>query len=197
MTALIKKIHMYLGLLSLTILLVFGIIGTAETFMPAYENRPRPTPQVSYENFTVPANQTDEQVLHGAWESLKLPMTSPPPRFTIRRDGDKNLTTTFYTPNGYTRVTVLEKENRLKLEDHRNSWVQYFNSLHATTIRHPARDLRITLWKLYNEFSVWTLILMSVTGPYLWLASRPGHRWAQIFFGAGTGSFLVLYLVSR
>jgi hypothetical protein len=50
---------------------------------------------------------------------------------------------------------------------------------------------------LYNELGIASLILMSLSGLYLWLSSRPKHRLAQISFALGTGSFAVLYWLSR
>ena len=42
MTQLIKKIHMYSGLVSFTALLIFGLIGIVATCLPHPDERPRP-----------------------------------------------------------------------------------------------------------------------------------------------------------
>ncbi|MBI3679538.1 MAG: hypothetical protein HY235_04000 [Acidobacteria bacterium] len=69
--------------------------------------------------------------------------------------------------------------------------------MHETHIRNRSADWRMRLWTYYIELSIWALIVMSLTGVYLWLASRPGFRWAQLFFAAGTVCFLALWVFSR
>jgi hypothetical protein len=53
------------------------------------------------------------------------------------------------------------------------------------------------LWTWYNEFSIWSLIGMSLSGVYLWLASRPRYRPAIYVFAFGSLSFLLLYMLTR
>jgi hypothetical protein len=62
---------------------------------------------------------------------------------------------------------------------------------------YPHPDLLIRMWAWYTEFAIWSLLFMPVTGVYLWLASRPRHRWAQFSFAAGSGLFLLLYAITR
>jgi hypothetical protein len=67
--------------------------------------------------------------------------------YGLRRNQDNNLTFTFYFENGISNITVLEKENRLRIETHRNSLWGYFDNLHQTTVVNtPVQDWRIRLW---------------------------------------------------
>jgi hypothetical protein len=197
MRELIKKIHMYLGLLSFSILVVFGIAGLRATILPRFQDRPKPEASVHFESFTAPDNLTDKQVADRVWEHLKVPLSAPAPPFAIRRNGDNDLGFGFYTPAGVTRVTVLEKEDRLRIESVRNTFWAYLSNLHATTIRAASPDWRVRMWTWYNEFSIWTLLGMSLSGLYLWLSSRPRYRPAQFCFVLGSGCFIVLYLLMR
>jgi len=65
-------------------------------------------------------------------------------------------------------------------------------SIHKMTIqRHEAKHyLQERLWTFYTEFSIWALTAMSVSGLYLWLATRPRFRAAQCSFAAGCGIFV-------
>ena len=191
----VKKIHMYAGLLSFSILLVFGLIGSYAMFLPHPEQRPRPQPGESFVPYTVPPNFTDKEVADHVRETLQLTMAVTPA--AVRRNRDNHLAFQLFQPTGWTWVTVLEKENQLRVETFRNRMMQYLNVLHETTIRNRSADLRVKLWTYYNEFSIWTLLLMGTSGVWLWLSSRPGHRWAQAFLAAGTVSFPVLYFLSR
>lgn len=192
----IKKLHMYCGLLNFSILVVFGIAGLTATFEPAPQNRTPPPAIARFVAYTAPPAMSDKEVADDVYRFLQLPLTAPP-RYGIRRDGDNNLAFSLYTVNGERRVTVLEKENRLRVEEARNSIWRYLDNLHSTTIQAPAPDLRLRLWTYYNEFAIWSLIGMALSGLYLWLSSRPRYRPAQIVFLAGSGIFLCLYWLTR
>lgn len=197
MNEFVKKLHAWLGLLSFTILLIYGITGLSVTLLPAPEARPRREGGTEFVDFRVPPNLTDKQVADRVWEALKVPLANPAPEWSLRRDADNNLTMGFYTPNGPTHVTVLEREGRLRVVRERSEWPAFLNNLHASTLRDRPTDWRMRAWIAYNEFAIFALIFMSLSGVYLWLSSRPRHRAAQISFFAGTGAFLVLYWLSR
>lgn len=187
-----KEIHIYLGLLNLSIVVVFGIAGLKATLNRPGQHGPPPQ-EVRFENYTVPASVIDDKQLA---EQIRRHIDMPAVIFDTRRDSQNNLVVAYYTHSGPRRVTVLEKENRLRIATQREDIWHFFDNLHGTANRHPA-DLRVKLWSYYNEFSVWSLIAMAMTGAYLWLASRPGLLWARISFAIGSGCFIVLYFLSR
>ena len=197
MYSLFRKIHMYAGLLNLSILLIFGIAGLWATLQPAPDRRKRPDPQIEVRDFTVPAGLDDRAVAGQIYEFLKLPLAAPIPAFAIKRDNDNNLAFDFYSPNGPRRALVLEKENHIRIETRRTTFANFLNGLHTTTINSRSTDWRIRYWTYYNEFSIWSLIGMSISGVYLWLASRPRYRPARWVFALGCGSFALLYAVTR
>jgi len=197
MLAVIKKIHMYLGLLCATALLVYSIAGLWAVSFVRPADRPRPAPETRFIDFQAPPNATDKQVVDLIWEAVAAPLTGKVPQFAIRRNRDHNLSTAFYSVNGLWRVTYLEKENRVQIEQSRNRLGNYFMAMHEAAPRHPAPDMRMRLWAWYNEFATWALILMPISGIYLWLGSRPEFRWAQISFALGTGGFALLYWLAR
>ena len=193
---LVKKIHMYTGLLTFSALIVFGIAGVQAT-LPAPSRRDRPEAKIEHVDFEAPGNLTDKQLADRVYETLKPPLARPLETWALRHDGQGNLVLPFHTVNGWRKVTVLEKENRLLVATERLSLVQTLNHLHATIPRWAAPDLRIRLWAYYMEMAIWALIGMSLSGVYLWLAVRPGSRWGQVCFGAGSAAFLVLYWLTR
>jgi hypothetical protein len=183
---------MYIGLLNLSILLVFGVAGLTATI----DNRADRDPEVEYRAYTVPAGLDDKAAADRVWEFLRLPLSQPLPKYAIRRDASHDLTLDFYSPSGVRRAVVLEKENRIRLETRRNGFAEYLNALHTTTInRNP--DWRMRWWGYYTEFSIWSLIVMSLSGVYLWLASRPLYTPARYAFALGCGTFLLLYILTR
>lgn len=189
----IKKLHVYTGLLNVTILMVFGIAGLAGTF--GIERRFVVSAETR--EFRVPPNVTDQEAARAAFESLHLPSTEQLPRNAVHRDPNHNLTFTTYSVNGLRVITVLEKEGRIRMELRKNRLWHYFDNLHSSTPTRGMGDPRMRLWSAYVEFSIWSLIFMSLSGVYLWLASRPRYRWAQLSFGLGSGAFIVLYVFLR
>ncbi len=197
MRGLLQKIHMYLGLLCWSVLLVYGIAGLTATVRSGSPGPHFASSTVRTESFVPSPNQTDKQVADAVWKTLRLPLTSPPPTYALHRDTQNNLVVSFWTANGATEVTVLEKQDQLRIDTHRNSIWGYFNNLHATTIRSRSYDWRIRLWAYYNEFAIWALLTMALTGVYLWLSSRPGYRLAQVAVAVAGLSFLILYMLVR
>lgn len=194
----LQKIHMYLGLLCWSILFVYGIAGLTATVFRAGPPGPHfQSSTVRTETFVTPPNQTDKQVADAVWRTLKIPLTGPPPAYAIRRDRENNLLVSFWTTNGPITVTVLEQQRQLRIESHRNTIWAYFNNLHSTTVRGHPYDWRIRLWAYYNEFAIWALLAMSLSGVYLWLSSRPRHLLARAAVGLSVVSFLVLYILTR
>ena len=197
MHVLIKKIHMYVGLLNFTILLVFGITGLNAAFERSPDARPKVEPSVKIEDYTPPPNATDKQVADHIHQTRISGFAHPIPDWFLRRDKQNNLQLDFYSPNGMRRVIVLEKENKIRIENNPVGFWEFVSRMHATTVRANAIDWRMRLWTYYTEFSIWSLIAMALSGIYLWLASRPSHKWALVSFAIGGGSFLILWGLTR
>src|SRR5436190_6758248 len=193
MTHWIKKIHMYTGLLAFTALVVFGIAGMTAT-IPA--ERPQAGP-VEPREYQLPPNLTDFEAATAVYQFLQPPLAQPPGRGAVRRDAQNHVGFTVYSANGPRIITLLESERQVRIEFRRNHIWHFFENIHALTPREAKGDTRERLWSWYNEFAIWALIFMSVSGMWLWLASRPGYRWAQISFAAGSGAFLLLYSLTR
>ncbi len=192
---LVKKIHMYTGLLTFSALIVFGVAGMHATLQDP--SRDRPKAKVEHVDFEAPGDLADKQLADRVYETLKPPLARPLETWALRHDAQGNLVLRFHSVNGLRKVTVLEEENRLLVQTERLSLVQTLNALHATVPRWAAPDPRIRLWAYYMEMAIWALIGMSLSGVYLWLAVRPGSRWGQVSFGAGSAAFLVLYWLTR
>jgi hypothetical protein len=197
MSAWIKKLHMYAGLLNLTILVVFGITGLLNTLQPRPEDRRAIEPSTEFRDFTVPPNLDDIGAALASFHFLNLPTFDAPVKGDLRHDAANNLTFGLYGPSGVRVVTLLEKENRIRIESRRTNIWHYFDNLHATYPMARTTDLRVRMWSWYTEFSIWSLIFMSLTGVWLWLASRPRYLWAGVSFAAGSGAFLLLYALTR
>ena len=158
---LIKKIHTYAGLLTFVNLAVYGIVGLSALYLLRPHTQP---PAVSYQNFTVEPNLTDRQVAERVCAEMNLSLATPVNSFAIQHDAANNLFLDFRHANGRHQVTVLEKEGRIRIEASRNSLWLYLYTLHETTAEFHSGDWRMQLWADYNEFAMWCLLLMIVSG---------------------------------
>jgi hypothetical protein len=191
-----KKIHTYLGLLNFTILVVFGIAGLTAT-MQGPEGRRSAKVKTITREFAPPPNSDDFQAATAAYQLLNFRMAQPLSRQMIHRDATNNVTFDVYSVNGIRTITLLEQQRLLRVEQQHNNIWAYLNDMHTVTVQTRMQQTAIRMWSWYTEFSIWSLLFMSISGIYLWLASRPGHRWAQASLAAGAAAFLALYILSR
>jgi hypothetical protein len=191
---LIKKIHTYAGLLTFVNLAVYGIVGLSALYLL----RPHPpSPVVSYQSFTVEPNLTDRQVAERVCAQLNLSLATPVNSFAIQHDDANNLFLDFRHANGRHQVTVLEKDRRIRIEVSRNSLWLYIYTLHETTAAFHSGDWRMQFWADYNEFAMWCLLTMIVSGVAMFVAARARSRTAQISLAAGCCAFAALYFWTR
>jgi hypothetical protein len=197
MHGLIKKIHIYLGLLNFLFVLIFGITGIVAALRYGPYRMPNPQMPPRYWPYAAPAGFTDKQVADDVYRELNLPLTSLPESWAIKRDDDGNLLINLYTINGPYRATLLEKENRLRVERIRENIWLYIDNLHAYSISEPGHDRLLRMWAHYNELAIWSLLSMVLSGIYLGLTSRPNDRLPRYSLASGLAVFLVLYLLMR
>ncbi len=191
----IRKLHTYAGLLTFVNLVIYGTVGLTAVLEPSPGQTDRP--QVIYVPFTVLPNLTDLEVAEQVRSLLHLDLAKPVQPFVVQRDAAMNLVLDFRHANGRNKATVLEREGRLRVEVTRSPLWRYLSSLHvASAVFHPG-DWRMQLWAYYNEFAMWCLIGMLLSGATLWLLTRPGHRLAQISLVLGSGLFAALYFWTK
>ena len=184
---------MYTGLLTVSSLLVYGIVGVTAMLEDAPQRRHKPIPEISLHDYAPPQNLSDVDLAGHILAKYSIPLANPIPVWAIKHDKDNHLVLDYYTVNGMTRVTVLEQEKKLKFETTRVGFMDFLNRIHATTIRAEVPDLRVRGWIYYNEFSIWAMLFMTLSGIYLWLSSRPRWGLAQLSFAAGVCLFAALY----
>ena len=194
---LLRRLHIYSGLLSFTALIVFGAAGLIGAFHPDPRGAARAAPLVSSVDFEVPQGASDREVADLVYERLAFSDAAPVPTWALGRSPENVLVLSFYGPNGVRRVTVLEEEKKLRVEHDRSTLGEYVNWMHALVISNVAPKPAVLLWSIYLEISIFTLLFMIASGIYLWLASRPRLWWAQASFAVGTGGFVVLYVLGR
>ena len=130
---------------------------------------------------------------------LSLSLATPVHDFAIQHDAQHRLVLDFYHANGRHRVTVLQDPGRLHVERTRAGIWKYLSTLHVTTAAFRSGDWRMQLWAWWNEFAMWSLAAMALSGIWIWLrrrgvggAMRRAHRYtAWIAF-----ALLAIYQIS-
>jgi hypothetical protein len=189
---------MYSGLVSFTAIMIFGLIGIAASLLPGPNERAKPEPVIKEIHFRIPGNLDDRQLADYIQKELDLPMTGPAPDWSLGRNQDNNLRFRLPTPGHFHSVIVKEAEDRLQITTQPfDSW-QYLFHLHEMTPRARQSDLRVRLWAYYGAFNVWALIVMSLSGLYLWLSTKRRRLWwSKVAFLTGAISFVALYIALR
>lgn len=193
MTELLRRLHIWVGLFNLTVLIVFAATGIAVTL---YDRVPAST-EVRVIDYEPRGHLTDKEVADELFRRLAIPLAAPIPEWALHRNDQNALVLAFYSPNGVHRVTVLEEQRQVRVEQARNSLGEFMNAMHSATFFSAPADLRLTLWGVYIDLSIFSLLFMAVTGVWLWLASRPRLWWARASFATGAGLFIALWFVTR
>jgi hypothetical protein len=190
----IKKIHMYAGLLNFTILCIFGLAGLVVTAEAPDIFQPGNKSVVSALPFTAPPSASDKEV--GTLIAARYrPAKAGAPN--VRRNAQHQLVADFYSVNGLVRMTLVEGAGQLQVETRRNSIWRFFDNAHATTLQESVTHWAPNAWAWYIEISIWSLILMAVTGTWLGLTTRWNFWWTKASFAAGTVAFAVFYIVQK
>jgi len=117
--------------------------------------------------------------------------------YNVHRDDTGNLAFLAYSANGQRELTYLEKERRVRVVFRDSGLGDFLSSMHAGHSRRGAPDSSSRLWGYYNEFSTWAFLFMVLSGIYLWVATRPGMRWALVLSTATIAMTVVLWVTTR
>lgn len=196
MRALVTKLHVYAGLLTFAQLVLYGTAGLVATLQPGGE-RPKVAQSTRYVPFTPPPSASDREVADAVYRTLALPLTRPMPNWYLRRTPEQDLLLDFHTINGISRVVVLEREGRLRVEEIRNGTALFLLDLHATVGADPESPGLLRAWGVYNELGSLCLLAFIGSGVYLWLTGEPRAWWAWASFGAGLSAFVSAWVSFR
>ena len=194
--ALVRKIHIYTGLLTLSQLGVYGVAGLVATFQPGRERAQTPR-SVRMVPVQAPPSSTDKEVARLVYDTLRPPLSRPMPDWFLRHTPDHHLLLDFYNINGIWRVVVLEREGRLRIEEIRNSLGLFLGDTHAITTGDAEAPRLVRVWAIYNEFAMWCLLAFCVSGVYLWLTAQARSWWAWASLATGTASFALMWMAFR
>jgi hypothetical protein len=189
---LIRRLHILAGLLVFSQFLVYGIAGLVASVQPSLER-----PKVPYLTRTVAfvrqPGESDKQVGMRVYELLKPQMSRPVPDWALQKSSEGYLRLDFYNVNGILRAFV--EPTQLRVEHIRNSTGIFIEDIHAATLNNEGAAPLIRAWAAWNELGIWALLFFSVTGLYLWLATRPAWVWGWVTLGVSCAVFGAFWVV--
>jgi hypothetical protein len=191
-----KKIHMYAGLFSFMAFVVWGVTGIQAVFLPAPGEWKPPAVRLQQEfPFEAAGNLDDKKLAKTIYAAARLAMAGG--YYNVHRNDAGDLVFIAFSANGQRDFTYLEKERRVRIEFRDGGLGDFLSVMHTGHSRRGPPDLPSRLWGYYNEFSTWAFLFMVLSGIYLWLATRPGIRWALVLASVTTTATLVLWVTTR
>ena len=190
----LTRIHVCAGLLAFVNLILYAVVGIAALF----DARPAP-PQIWEQSFAVHPGERDRDIADRVVQLLGLSLATPVHDFAIGHDAGRHLVLDFYHVNGRHKVTVLDGPARLRVEHTRATLWKYLTTLHVTTAAFHSGDWRMQLWAWWNEFAMWCLALMAVSGVGVWWqrrAARGTLRRVHRYTALGAMALVAVYQVS-
>jgi len=97
----------------------------------------------------------------------------------------------------HVRMRKLEKAGIVRVAHRANSGWSYLSSMHTAHSRRHRMTASVRAWGYFNEFSTWAFLFMTLSGLYMWIATRPGMLWAQVSLGGAAALMLALWLWIR
>ena len=187
---------MYSGLLTFIAFIVWGVTGVHAVFLPPPDQyKPPPVSSVQKVAFKATGGLDDEKLAQAIFDAIDIPLAGG--RYNVHRDEHLNLTFNVFTINGGHEVTFLEEEGIVHVAHRGNNLWGYLSSMHTAHSRRHRLTPAAIAWGYFNELSTWAFLFMTFSGLYLWIATRPGLRWAQLALAVMTAGTLVLWITIR
>jgi hypothetical protein len=189
----IRKFHLWCGLIVMTFLMMYAVSGAIMTHRPWFNmgaHRPAPTVQTVPLDASIAGAGSKEQLAADVQRHLKLDGRIQFPQSQPSADD-----TRFWVnhPGTELRVDVLKREKLIRLTTQREPLVGKLIMLHKVNgyDAHPAYDAVA----LFADLTGVTMILFAFTGVYLWWKTAKNRLWGVLCLAASCayGVGMMLY----
>jgi hypothetical protein len=190
---LIKKIHTYVGLQSTVALLVCSI---AILMLPFDTKNETEVIHTKYDGDLNVANLDLAIALH---KKVGVKYEKVPQGWMLSEKGD-DLTVNSDSLNYSRKIIISKLTGDVVIESRRLSMSEFINRMHQESFgrRVPSDSLWVWAWAFYIEISIIALLLLPVTGLYIWLAARPGKQvWATVSMAISASLMAVVWVGLR
>jgi hypothetical protein len=170
MYTVIRKIHLYCGLIIVIFLMMYFVSGFMMVHRPWFVS-PSPPPTIQTAVLHSTGAQTNEQIAADVQKQLGLPG-----RIQFPQKQPDNLVRFWVNhPGTMTRVDVSPKEHRIDLTTQRVGLVGTLIMLHKVS-GYDAEPL-FDAYALFCDLAGTSMILFPITGVYLWWKTARNHLW--------------------
>ena len=183
---LMRRLHLYFGLLISPFLLVYAI----STLFLNHSVRPQPLDQgQEAREISIPADLSGMPLVHEALSQLELSGE------ILGRGVVRNDQTTFRLarPGSVKIVKIDLKAQQATLSERRTGLLGALIFLHFNPGLHkPANWIVTKLWGWLADGVVYLTLFLTVSGVYLWLLMKAERKVGLISIGAGVASFVLI-----
>lgn len=188
----IRKLHMYAGLFSFTAIMVWGLTGVLGALPGGHGEGPPTVARIAVET---PDDLPDQALAERIAEAAALEYASG--SGVVERNDAGRLTLRQWVVNGRYDVEYFEPEGVAEVAFRRNTLRQFLSAVHTASISNTAPEPEARAWAFYNEASLWSFGFMTLSGLYLWAASRPYLLWARWTAAAAAMIVVGFWALSR
>jgi hypothetical protein len=188
----IRKLHIYLGLLTAPYLVVFGLSSLSMNHPGGvFDSEPR------VRNWTVqipsPVRPPANRVAAARHVQRAIPLDGYLPEYTLTTNENGALLIQLYVPGRRYDIQYDRKQGTAKVtETHRGIW-GVLRSLHGRVGVPELRAWSIS-WRLYTEITLAALLFAIISGGMVWWPRVRQHRNGILITTAGSGFCLGLML---
>jgi hypothetical protein len=194
---LLRRIHLYLGLILLPWFLLYGIssgvFNHAKTFKEwSADGRPDWIPRFERDYaFEIPTD--DDAKRQAAARALTDLGLGTDQSFGTWQPNEHELVIYTHTFWQATNVRLDTKANRVLVEDQRSTWDGFMIGAHARG-GFKQELVLVDLWAAIIDLICLGMLLWVITGVYMWWRLPSTRRWGAVALGSGLITFAVLIL---
>lgn len=197
MLRLTRQLHIYAGLVSFAALALFGVVGLYASF----EQDIGGEVETLKTGFALPPDSAGREEMWAVADEVVARFgfthTTPVRDWMIHHPEPGHYVVDFYSQSGEGKAEIDLDAGTAKVRKTTYSTGRYLVEMHAVLPVHRPAPL-VLLWSSYMQLTTVALTFLAVSGIYLWLATRPRHRWGRIAFAVGslaTMTGVVLFMV--
>jgi hypothetical protein len=175
--SLVRKLHFYVGLQAMLGLCLFS----AATIIASLHTHEKTEPEITRHTYRGSTTLDPGELALRLHDQIGQKYESVPHGWMISSDPGNEVRIVYFSPNGKRDVALDLPGKTIEIRTYRNTFLQYLNRMHTESLgrRRPGDHIWLWLWSLYIELSLIALILLPVTGTYIWLTEKRKQPWAM------------------
>ena len=188
----VLRVHLYLGLLCSSYLIVFGV-SSLNFNHPFDFTKPRAEKVTWERSMALPPVAENEAESEAVRDALGLMGWTIP--WETSREDSGNLHFGLARPGKHYTIHVLRGDGKVRVDERKEGYWTVVRSLHGN--HGVPRSKLMTAWGWYTELCTIVVLFAAASGVYLFATRRKDRRAAWAVFGAATALSLAFMLYLR